>query len=87
MTITYEFELTALCPNEPYPRNFYQARIVSERLIWTETIEAFADAHADQALSQESLTDRLLEAFPLSTQVALVGQHGRVRITSTHQAA
>jgi hypothetical protein len=82
LNITYEIDTTALCPNEPNPRNHYHVRIESATLIWTEKIEELADGFANTPISQEELTETFAAAFPGST-VTITGQHGRVRITST----
>lgn len=81
MKITYEFDLTALCRNEPHARNYYQATVVGSKLVWAERLQKFAEAQADEAISQEDLTQLLARTFP-NTYVSLVGQHGAIRITS-----
>lgn len=86
MTTTYEFEVTALCPKEPHVRNYYQATVVSDRLIWAEQLQGFAEAQADKAISQEDLTQLLAATVP-NTYVSLVGQHGAIRITSQDRVA
>lgn len=78
----YEFSLTALCPNEPHPRNFYAVKVESAEQIWTEELEGVADEYVAALRSQEDITEELAARFPQALSVTLVGQHGRVQLTT-----
>jgi hypothetical protein len=82
MNVTYEFEVTALCPADTSVRNIYHAKVESATFIWAEQLQAFAAELANEAFSQEAITERCAEQFSGAT-VTLTGQHGGVRITST----
>lgn len=70
---TYEFTITAICPNQPTLRDVYECRLKSVEMIECEQIRDFRAWIVKEKIFQEALADLLKDKF--NCHVELCGQH------------
>lgn len=80
---TYEFSLSAICPNQPTLRDAYEVRIESPEMIEVEKFLEFSKWIRDAKYFQEELADLLYGKF--HCRVEIRGSHLEVKVTCVRE--